>query len=84
MDGVIVAYHNTEQMFGFQYIPIQEIDECLFGPYEGVGDRVFNKCVRVLEEVSEAIVGLFPGEVLWLHLSVILAKDTMIVLAMHL
>lgn len=63
MDGVIVAYHNTKQMFGFQYVPLEELDERLFGPGEGLGDRVFKGCVGIMENLGEEIVGCFPGEV---------------------
>ncbi|KAG6890777.1 hypothetical protein C0995_003207 [Termitomyces sp. Mi166 len=62
MDGVIVAYHNTAQLFGFQYISLKEMDEAIFGSGEGVGDRVFDKCVGLLEKVLEEAAACFPGE----------------------
>ena len=63
MDGVIVAYHNTARMFGLQYIPLQEMDEALFGSNPGVGDRVFKKCVEVLECITSEITLCFPNQV---------------------
>lgn len=63
MDGVIVAYHNTARMFGFQYISLQEMDEALFGPAPGTGDRVFQKCINVLERVAAEITSCFPNQV---------------------
>ncbi|KAJ2935143.1 hypothetical protein H1R20_g1925, partial [Candolleomyces eurysporus] len=62
MDGVIVAYHNTETLFGFQYIPLSEMDERLFGPGEGVGDKVFEKCVGLMEQVVGEVANCFPGQ----------------------
>ncbi|KAK0503807.1 Pet127-domain-containing protein [Armillaria luteobubalina] len=62
MDGVFVAYHNTERMFGFQYVSLAEMDSCLFGQTEGVGERVFDKCVTLLEAISEEVVNCFPGQ----------------------
>ncbi|KAF5369477.1 hypothetical protein D9758_002532 [Tetrapyrgos nigripes] len=62
MDGVLVAYHNTERMFGFQYVPLEEMDARLFGSQPGAGDRVFQKCVKLMEVVSEEIVSCFPGQ----------------------
>ncbi|KAJ6557409.1 mitochondrial protein Pet127-domain-containing protein [Mycena vulgaris] len=62
MDGVIVAYHNTARMFGFQYISLQEMDERLFGSEPGVGDRVFHKCVSLLECISSEIIQCFPNQ----------------------
>ena len=63
MDGVVVAYHNTERMFGFHYIPLEEMDQRLFGPGEGVGDRVFRKCIAVMEQVADEITRCFPEQV---------------------
>lgn len=31
MDGVFVAYHNTIQIFGFQYLSCDEMCSCIFG-----------------------------------------------------
>ena len=31
MDGVIVAYHNTVEIFGFQYIPLEDMERCIYG-----------------------------------------------------
>jgi len=61
MDGVFVAHHNTSRIFGFQYIPLLEMDARLFGG-ENRGDRVFEKCIGVLEAVSKEIVCCFPDQ----------------------
>jgi len=61
MDGVFVAYHNTEKLFGFQYIPLTEMDHRLFGSH-GNGNQVFEKCVGILEALVDRIVDGFPGE----------------------
>ena len=63
MDGVIVAYHNTERIFGFQYVPLREMDERLFGPEEGLGDKVFNKCIRLLEAILPEAAACYPEQV---------------------
>ncbi|KAJ6508893.1 Pet127-domain-containing protein [Mycena sanguinolenta] len=62
MDGVIVAYHNTAKLFGFQYVSLEEMDQRLFGPEPGTGDRVFQKCVGLLECIAPEIVQCFPNE----------------------
>lgn len=63
MDGVFVAYHNTERIFGFQYIPLSEMDTRLFG--EGAsGDAVFEKCLQLLEVVLEEATRELPQQVL--------------------
>jgi hypothetical protein len=63
MDGVFVAYHNTARIFGFQYIPLEEMDERLFGVAGETGDRVFEKCVGLLEEIVEEAILCFPRQV---------------------
>lgn len=56
-----MAYHNTRRVFGFQYIPLEEMDEKLFGRPEGAGDRMFKGCVGLMENVAEEVVGCFPN-----------------------
>ena len=62
MDGVLVAYHNTARMFGFQYISLEEMEERLYGGPKR-GDGVFTLCVKLLEAVGDEVVRCFPGQV---------------------
>ncbi|KAL1692815.1 mitochondrial protein Pet127-domain-containing protein, partial [Schizophyllum commune] len=62
MDGIFCAYHNVARVFGFQYFGLEEIDARLFGMEPGAGDRVFRKCVAMLETVAEEVAGCFPGQ----------------------
>jgi len=34
MDGIFVTYHNTAEVFGFQYIPLADMDRCVYGGRE--------------------------------------------------
>lgn len=61
MDGCIVAYHNTTRFFGFQYIPIGEMDLALFGS-TAEGDAVFPVCLALLEKVLSAAKESYPGQ----------------------
>ncbi|TFK52408.1 Pet127-domain-containing protein [Heliocybe sulcata] len=61
MDGVLVAYHNTARIFGFQYIPLEEMEERLYGG-KGRGARVFEKLVSLLEMVLPETTRCFPGQ----------------------
>lgn len=61
MDGIFAAYHNTARIFGFQYIPLEEMDQALYGQKD-VGMRIFEKCLRMLEVVSTEVTQLFPNE----------------------
>ncbi|KAL0064689.1 hypothetical protein AAF712_008387 [Marasmius tenuissimus] len=62
MDGVFVAYHNTERLFGFQYVSVEEMDQQLFSKAPGAGDVIFNKCVQMMEIIAEEIVKCYPQE----------------------
>lgn len=64
MDGVFIAYHNTARMFGFQYVPVAEMEQRLYGPGPPErGERVFEKCVGLMEVLVAQIVDCFPGQV---------------------
>lgn len=63
MDGVIVAYHNSERIFGFQYIPLREMDARLLGPEEGLGEKVFGKCIGLLEAILPEAAACYPEQV---------------------
>jgi hypothetical protein len=61
MDGVLIAYHNTARLFGFQYVSLEEMEATLYGP--GNGTRVFNKCVMLLEKVLSDVAGVYGERV---------------------
>ena len=63
MDGVFVAYHNAARMFGFQYVPLEQMDERIFGPGPVIGDRVFEKCMGLLEIICQEVIQCFPEKV---------------------
>jgi hypothetical protein len=64
MDGIIVAYHNGGQIFGFQYIPLADMDFALYDTaFPGTGERIFQKCVEIMEVIAEQAAALFPGQV---------------------
>ena len=69
MDGVMVAYHNTARVFGFQYIPLEEMEARLYGASER-GERIFQRCIQVLELLLETATGAFPGKVGLSHVQV--------------
>lgn len=61
MDGVFVAYHNTALIFGFQYIPLTEMETRLYGDPRA-GPRVFEKCVGLLNAIYSEIITYFPEQ----------------------
>lgn len=68
MDGIFVAYHNTQRIFGFQYISLDEMDMALHGTNDRrVGDQEFKISVTLLNELMDRATKRFPGRTLRLH-----------------
>lgn len=68
MDGIFVAYHNTERLFGFQYVPLSEMDVALHGQEHSVlGDREFSLSIQVLNYIFDEATAKYPGQSLRFH-----------------
>lgn len=63
MDGIFVAYHTTSTIFGFQYIPVEEMNERLFGSQE-MADQAFRLSLGLMERVLDAATSLFERQTL--------------------
>ena len=50
MDGIFVAYHNTSEIFGFQYLPLEFIDEVIFGN-RVTAEAVYKLALNALGEI---------------------------------
>jgi len=61
MDGIMIAYHNTAELFGFQYVTRAEMDEILFGN-SATGDAVFRMVLQIYEEVLDVITPLYDEQ----------------------
>ncbi|KAI8450834.1 mitochondrial protein Pet127-domain-containing protein, partial [Phakopsora pachyrhizi] len=61
MDGCFVAYHNTQRVFGFEYIPISKMDQAIFGTTEEA-DKVFRLCLGYMERILEDSTKLYPEQ----------------------
>ncbi|KAK9475822.1 mitochondrial protein Pet127-domain-containing protein [Lipomyces japonicus] len=63
MDGIFVAYHNLMRIFGFQYIPLEEMDLCIHGSnHEFIAHNEFKISMKILEELLERITQSFPKQ----------------------
>lgn len=68
MDGIFVAYHNTERLFGFQYIPLPEMDLALHGQTDlTLGDREFRLSIKLLTDIFNQATERFPEQSLRFH-----------------
>ena len=63
MDGIFVAYHNTAEIFGFQYISLEEMNLRLFGSNE-MGDQAYHMSLGLLERILDAATDHLPEETL--------------------
>jgi hypothetical protein len=64
MDGIFVAYHNIARMFGFQYLSIADMDKVIHGQTDpALGDAELIASLRILSEVFDHAVELYPNEV---------------------
>lgn len=63
MDGIFVAYHNIERIFGFQYIPLSELDAGLHGQTDpSLGDQEFRTTVKLMNQVFDLATKEFPKQ----------------------
>lgn len=62
MDGILVAYHSTATMFGFQYVPLEDMMMQLFSSME-MGEQAFLLCIGMLERVLDVVTDIFPNDV---------------------
>lgn len=64
MDGIFVAFHNTDRIFGFQYISLSEMDSTLHGQWDtNLGDQEFKFSVALLNEVLDRATKKYPNTV---------------------
>ncbi|KAH8821551.1 mitochondrial protein Pet127-domain-containing protein [Xylogone sp. PMI_703] len=68
MDGIFVAYHNTERIFGFQYISQPEMDLALHGTEDPTtGDSEFKLSLELLNRILDRATSRFPEKSLRIH-----------------
>jgi hypothetical protein len=76
MDGIFCAYHNTQRIFGFQYIPLSEMDVALHGTDDTkLGDDEFKASITMLNALLDRGAKRWPGRTLRLHVE---TRDTVI------
>lgn len=62
MDGIFVAYHNTETIFGFQYISLEEMEQAIHGSTQ-VGEKEFVLNLQLLNQLLDGATKRFPKTV---------------------
>ncbi|KMU90070.1 hypothetical protein CIHG_07879 [Coccidioides immitis H538.4] len=68
MDGIFVAFHNTQRIFGFQYLALPEMDRALHGQEDvALGDAEFVHSITLWNKVLNAATAQFPEQSLRFH-----------------
>ncbi|KAI1138902.1 Pet127-domain-containing protein [Hypoxylon sp. FL0543] len=68
MDGIFVAFHNTQRIFGFQYIPLPEMDLALHGTSNTtLGHREYKASLSLLNDILDRVTKKFPERSLRMH-----------------
>ncbi|KAI9683196.1 MAG: hypothetical protein M1829_005987 [Trizodia sp. TS-e1964] len=68
MDGIFVAYHNIERIFGFQYMSLAEMDSTIHGAWDtNVGDQEFKLSIDLLNKILDRATEKFPEKSLRIH-----------------
>ncbi|KAI9842091.1 MAG: hypothetical protein M1838_003275 [Thelocarpon superellum] len=69
MDGIFVAFHNTQRIFGFQYISLPEMDNTLHGAIDTtIGDQEFKLSLDLFNKILNRATEKFPQQSLRIHL----------------
>ena len=64
MDGIFVAFHNIERIFGFQYISLPEMDCTIHGQRDtSIGDQEFKLSLDLMNKVLDRATKKFPETV---------------------
>jgi len=61
MDGIFVTYHNTQNIFGFEYIPLGEIDKAIYET-KATAELSFQMSLSSLQAVLNDIISEFENE----------------------
>lgn len=67
MAGVFVAYHNTAEMFGFEFLSAKEMEFAVFQS-RTLADLTFDVSCKILTEICDHVTTRFPAESLRLML----------------
>jgi hypothetical protein len=69
MDGIFVAYHNIERIFGFQYLSLADMDVVLHGQHNTrLGDEEFKLSIGLVDEILTKATAQFPDTSIRLHI----------------
>ncbi|KAK9375843.1 mitochondrial protein Pet127-domain-containing protein [Lipomyces chichibuensis] len=77
MDGILIAYHNIARLFGFQYVPLEELDLCIHGEnHKYLAKEEFSASIGILNDFLDRVTAEYPEQVYLLRISGITLRLT--------
>jgi len=61
MDGAFVTYHNTQEIFGFQYITLDYMDTLLYGSPQ-MGRFFFDESMKIVSHILHEVIQRYGQE----------------------
>lgn len=61
MNGALISYHNTQRIYGFEYITLADMERRILGN-SNFSDVIFKASLKLLQETLDKIVEDFPNE----------------------
>ena len=58
---MFVAYHNTKEIFGFEFISIEEMEKIYFGDHQHA-EFEFSSLLNITKNVLSKITSTYPGQ----------------------
>jgi len=55
MDGALIGYHNTQKIFGFEYVKLKDMEKRVFGCAK-FGDIIFKASIALVEKIFDRIL----------------------------
>ena len=59
MDGIFVMYHNTKEIFGFEYVTLKQMEQDIFGNSLFASDS-FNLSIKILQGIFDHVTAKYP------------------------
>ncbi|KAG8628281.1 hypothetical protein KVT40_004154 [Elsinoe batatas] len=68
MEGIFIAYHNVEEIFGFQFMNLSDMDSVLHGQTDTcLGDQEFKASLEIVNKILDQATKEFSGKSIRLH-----------------
>jgi hypothetical protein len=55
MQGAAIAYHNTQKIFGFEYVQLEDMERRVFGCSQ-FSDIIFRSSLTILEKILDYVL----------------------------